>query len=182
MWSVPATSQLERCMQQSYLLHTPYFFPAAGKRISCHPLNHQCFLPGFFKYSFIIPYTNFWGHCYFLVREDQSLKFRDFFLLSSTSVLLLFFSERGTSDISKQHICCMLAQKKLSSCLCTFPQKTPPKLAALKKNNLISQKHKDTNYFKARPCKIKPTIKYKRLGSENPSLIIFIPQQKFCPS
>lgn len=62
----------EGCMQQSYLLHTPYFSPAAGKRISCCPLNHQCFLPGCFKHSFIITYTNFWRHCYFFVREDQS--------------------------------------------------------------------------------------------------------------
>lgn len=73
----------ERCMQQSYLLHTLYFFPAAGKRISCRPLNHQHFLPGCFKHSFIIPYTNFWGHCYFFVREYQSLKFHNFFFFFS---------------------------------------------------------------------------------------------------
>lgn len=37
-----------------------------------------------------------------------------------------------------------------------------------KKANLISQQHKDTNYSKARPCKIKPTIKSKRLESGDP--------------
>lgn len=127
------------------------FFPAAGKRISCHLLNHQSFLPDCFKHSFIIPYVNFCGHCPFLVRECQSLKFHVlgsfgwFLFSSSTLVLFHFFPGRGSSDISKQHICCMVTQKKLRSCLCTFPQKTPPELAAPQKRKsdfTAAQRHK----------------------------------------
>lgn len=161
-----STSIRERCTQQSYLLHTPYFFLHSRKKDFLQPTKSSVFLAWLFQVQLYYLYTNFWGHCYFFVREDQSLKFHDCFFVIHSGFVSFYFPERGTSDISKQHICCVLAQKKLRSCLCTFPQKRPPKLAALKIKNLISQKHKDTNYFKARPCKIKPTIKLKRLESE----------------
>jgi len=109
------------------------FFPSSRKKDFLSPTKSSVFLAWLFQAQLYYPF-NFWGHCHFFVRENQSLKFHVWgFFLSSTLVLFHFFPDQGTSDISKQQICCKLAQKKLRSCLCTFPQKTPPKLAALKK-------------------------------------------------
>lgn len=150
--------------------------PAAGKRVSCHPLNHQSFLPDCFKHSSIILYINFWGHCpFFFCKRIPEFEVPCvgvfwlvfvFFIHSSFVSFIFLVGEPVTFQRSTFAVWSLRKNGGPVSALSL--RKRLPSLRRHKKENLISQQHKDTNYSKARPCKIKPTIKSKRLKSRDP--------------
>lgn len=112
---------------------------------------------------------------FFFVREYQSLKFRVlgffwlvfvFFIHSSFVSFIFLVGEPVTFQRSTFAVWSLRKNGGPVSALSL--RKRLPSSRRHKKENLISQQHKDTNYSKARPCKIKPTIKSKRLKSRDP--------------